>query len=123
MQRRADAAVIEFLPVLELCDDTELSQSETQPLVFVAGYVALKVGNKLTCNLRKQEVISDKAMQCELTEDYQYLSDISRGGLKWPTDFLLGVVTQVFICVSNYCFSRLRINGRNFAGSAALAGV
>jgi len=36
-------------------------------------------------------------MQCDLSDDYQYLSDISRGGLKWPTDFLVEVVTQVFI--------------------------
>jgi len=92
-----DAAVTEFLPVLELCDDAELSQSETQPLVFVAGYVGQKVSSKLTCDLCKQEVISDKGMQCELNDDYQYLRDISRGGLNWPTDFSVEVVTQVFI--------------------------
>jgi len=45
----------------------------------------------------KNEVISQNDMQCDLTDDYQYLSDISRGGLKWPTDFLVEVVTQVFI--------------------------
>ena len=55
-------AVTEFLPVLELCDDAELSQSETQPLVFVAGYVGQKVSSKLTRDLCKQDVISDKGM-------------------------------------------------------------
>lgn len=91
------AVVTQFLPALDLCDDSELSQSETQPLVFVAGYVGQKVVNKLTCDLCKNEVISGNDMQCDLNDDYQYLSAISRGGLKWPTDFLVEVVTQVFI--------------------------
>jgi len=91
------AVVTQFWPALDLCDDSEMSQSETQPLVFVAGYVAQKVANKLSCDLCKNEVISENDMQCDLSDDYQYLSDISRGGLKWPTDFLVEVVTQVFI--------------------------
>jgi len=91
------AVVTQFLPALDLCDDSELSQSETQPLVFVAGYVGQKVVNKLSCDLCKREVITENDMQCDLTDNYQYLSAISRGGLKWPTDFLVEVVTQVFI--------------------------
>ena len=39
------AVVTQLLPALDLCDDSELSQSETQPLVFVAGYVGQKVVN------------------------------------------------------------------------------
>ena len=53
--------------------------------------------NKLSCDLCKREVITENDMQCDLTDNYQYLSAISRGGLKWPTDFLVEVVTQVFI--------------------------
>ena len=87
-----DATVAEFLPALDLCDEAELTESETQSLVFVAGYVGQKVCNKLMCDLCKQEVVSDKSMPCELNDDYQYLSEISRGGLTWPTDFLVEVV-------------------------------
>ena len=47
------AVVTQFLPALDLCDDSELSQSETQPLVFVAGYVGQKDVNKLSCDLCK----------------------------------------------------------------------
>jgi len=47
------AVVTQFLPALYLCDDSELSQSETQPLVFVAGYVGQKDVNKLSCDLCK----------------------------------------------------------------------
>jgi len=68
--------ITQFLPALELSDDSELSQSETQPLVFVAGYVGQKVVSKLSCDLCKNEVISENDMQCDLTDDYQYLSAI-----------------------------------------------
>jgi len=30
-------------------------------------------------------------------EDFEYLVSISRGGLKWPTDFLVEVITQVYV--------------------------
>ena len=29
--------------------------------------------------------------------DFTYLSDLDRGGLKWPTDFLLEIITQVYL--------------------------
>jgi len=61
-QLSALTPVTEFLLALELCDDAEIRQSETQPLVFVAGYVGQKVCNKLMCDLCKHEVISDKTM-------------------------------------------------------------
>ena len=31
------------------------------------------------------------------SSDYSYLSEIDRGGLKWPKDFLLEIVTQAFV--------------------------
>jgi hypothetical protein len=31
--------------------------------------------------------------------NFSYLAEIDRGGLRWPTDFLLEVVTQVFVVI------------------------
>ena len=40
----------------------------------------------------------DKTLQYDLSSvDFTYLSDIDRGGLRWPTDFLLEIVTQVYL--------------------------
>jgi hypothetical protein len=42
--------------------------------------------------------VCDKTLQYDLSSvDFTYLSDLDRGGLRWPTDFLLEVVTQVFL--------------------------
>ena len=87
-----------FLPALSMCDDIELSNGETQSLVFISGYVGFKVVRKLSCSLCESELVCDKTLQYDLSStDFTYLSDIDRGGLKWPTDFLLEVVTQVFL--------------------------
>jgi hypothetical protein len=87
-----------FLPALATCDDIELTVSETQSLVFIAGYVGYKVARKLSCDLCRGELVCDKTLQYDLSSvDFTYLSDLDRGGLRWPTDFLLEVVTQVFL--------------------------
>lgn len=39
-----------------------------------------------------------KTLQYDLSSiDFTYLSDLDRGGLRWPTDLLLEIVTQVFL--------------------------
>jgi hypothetical protein len=87
-----------FLPGLSLCDDIELTVSESQALVFIAGYVGYKVVRKLTCDLCRGELVSEKTLQFDLSSaDFSYLFELDRGGLRWPTDFLLEIVTQVFL--------------------------
>ena len=42
-------------------------------------------------------LLTDQDLNLDMaTDKYSYLLDLDRGGLKWPTEFLLEVVIQVF---------------------------
>lgn len=86
-----DSIINELKCSLVACDDIEITPSESQSLVFIAGYVGHKlIANKVLCDLCKNELVYDRTLQYEFgSNDYNYLFEIDRGGLKWPTDFLL----------------------------------
>jgi hypothetical protein len=88
-----------FSDALSLCETIELSDTEAKSLVFIAGYVGCKVINKLSCELCRNELVFSKPLTIDLatSDSYQYLSDVDRGGLKWPTDCLVEIITQVFL--------------------------
>jgi len=96
-----DTAILglnDFLPALDLCDDMTVTESESHVLVFIAGYVGFKVLSRITCDLCKGELVQTDDLKADFAgEDFEYLVSISRGGLKWPTDFLVEVITQVYI--------------------------
>lgn len=93
-----DGIVQELLTCCKGCDDVEITESESQSLVFIAGYVGFKlVQNKIVCELCKRELVYDNTLNYEVSSSaYSYLSEIDRGGLKWPKDFLVEIVTQAF---------------------------
>ena len=87
-----------FVAGLEKCDDLTITDSETKALVFVAGYVGFKVVKKVACEICKRELVCDKTLQVDTaTVEFSYLAELDRGGLRWPTDFLIEVITQVFL--------------------------
>jgi len=89
----------QFSSVLQECDDVCISDSETAALVFVAGYVGYKLRKKLVCIDCRLELFTEKALECELPHDdsFNYMADIDRVGLTWPTDLLLSIVVQCII--------------------------
>jgi hypothetical protein len=90
--------ITSFVDALSLCDDVAISDAEAAALVFVAGYVGFKVQRKISCDMCKAELLCDKTLHYDISKaDFAYLAEIDRGGLRWPTDFLLEVVTQVFV--------------------------
>lgn len=92
------ADIASFVDALSLCDDIAISDEETAALVFVAGYVGFKVQRKISCDMCKSELLCDKTLHYDISSaDFTYLAELDRGGLRWPTDFLLEVVTQVFL--------------------------
>ena len=106
------------MPSLDLCDEFQLEESELQSLIFLAGYVGHKVcSNKVSCESCKLELVSDRTLQYDLaTEHFDYLLSIDRGGLKWPTDLLVEIVTQgylVFKAVMSKNFERLFLQRAN----------
>jgi hypothetical protein len=100
------AAPMEVVTNAGLCDvitecDTSvcISEAESKSLIFIAGFVAYKlVTNNIICELCQNELVTEHAMEVNIdcNEQYSYLNDLDRGGLKWPTDLLVEVVMQVF---------------------------
>lgn len=87
-----------LLPALHKCKTVGLTESEEQSLVFIAGYVGHKlVPGKISCRFCCLELLTDHDMELDIAADKcSYLLDLDRGGLKWPTEFLLEIVTQSF---------------------------
>ncbi len=44
-----DDIVQELLHSCKACDDVEITESESQSLIFIAGYVEFKLGQKIVC--------------------------------------------------------------------------
>jgi hypothetical protein len=51
----------------------------------------------ITCQLCKNELVTEHELTVEIEgEQFDYLRGLDRGGLNWPTELLVEVVTQVF---------------------------
>ena len=93
-----DVNLSAFHSVLAECDDVCVSDSEMSALVFVGGYVGFKLKRKLSCIDCRLEFFTEKALECELpSDDFNYMANIDRGGLTWPTDLLVNIVVQCII--------------------------
>jgi len=68
-------------------------------VVFVAGYIGFKLRKKISCVDCRLEMFTEKALECDFPRDdsFNYLADIDRGGLTWPTELLLNIVVQCIV--------------------------
>lgn len=64
-------------------------------IVFVAGFVGYKLKARVICTVCRIELLTDKALACEYPTDY--VSQIDRGRLTWPTELLVDIVVQSVI--------------------------
>lgn len=53
----------------------------------------------MNCILCQNEFVTEHILELDFvaTGEYTYLWDLDRGGLKWPTDWLVEIVTQVYL--------------------------
>ena len=88
-----------FSSVLSDCDNICICDTEMSALVFIAGFVGFELRRKLSCIDCRLEMFTEKALECELSygDNFNYLADIDRGGLTWPTELLLNIVVQCII--------------------------
>lgn len=87
----------DFLPILRECDSVELNSEQLKALVFVSGYCVSKAVSKIDCVGCRTDLRIDSKLQVEATDDcYTYLSALDRGGLTWPSDYAVDIVTEVF---------------------------
>ena len=85
--------------VVSECDvEVTVSDSECKSLAFIAGYVGYKlVSNVTNCPFCISELVTEHLLEIDVGfEQYEYLHDLDRGGLKWPTDLLVEIIMQVF---------------------------
>ena len=95
---RDEIMKLDLAESLALCYDIEVTDAQSKSLIFIAGYVGFKLcRSHQHCNLCKSEIVSDQTLELDMPPDHcEYLMDLDRGGLKWPTDLLVEDVTQTF---------------------------
>lgn len=86
-----------FSEVIAKCSEYQMCESQYKSLIFISGYVAFKMTGRLKCNLCANELTSFETLELEkLPTEFSYLASIDRGGLKWPSEFLVSIVCEMF---------------------------
>lgn len=98
MFSKTDVIKSDLCKCLERCQEIEVTEAQSLSLIFISGYVGFKlVRCKVHCDLCTTELMSDHSPLLDVPLDQcEYLMDLDRGGLKWPTDLLVEAVTQIY---------------------------
>ena len=87
-----------FPDLFDNIDANDLTSNDASVLVYVSGYIAFSVGKRIKCEQCSLHLCIKKDIDLEDPEKvYEYVRIIDRGGLKWPTDFLLTLCTNTFL--------------------------
>lgn len=77
-----------------------INEQEISSLIYICGYIAKKVcREKVSCDYCKNALVipnKDLVLEKCVTENYIYLDTLNRGGLKYPTEFLVNVVIHTY---------------------------
>jgi len=108
----ADTCLTPFLSLLNDCDAIVISDAEMSAIVFIAGYVGFKLKSKIPCIDCQLELLTQRTLECDYPTDvtFDYLSNIDRGRLTWPTDLTVDLVVQtiiVFKCITGSKYGKL----------------
>ena len=90
-----DADVM-YLSALDDIDHGKLSTNDMNVLIYITGYVACSVSKSVHCQYCACHLCLENDLNVEL-QSSEYFNLLDRGGLKWPTNF---VMTS---CVNTYC--------------------
>ncbi|GBN95588.1 hypothetical protein AVEN_3127-1 [Araneus ventricosus] len=77
-------------------NDVEISPEEMLELIYISGYVAKKVSQKLNCDLCTSKFFTTKGLEYENDTACKYVSLLSRGGLKWLTKCTLEILVKSY---------------------------
>jgi len=93
--------------------------AERQGLVFIAGYVARKVSEEISCQICTALLHRGQTMDVQFTDDtrelYMYLMALSRGGLLVATDSLVLTLARC-----QYVFGQLTLHDEFLTSSNQL---
>jgi hypothetical protein len=80
-----------------LCNDIDTNLDENKDtLIYIAGYVAYTVNKKLNCTLCKSRTNINKNVDFDENNLSEYVKCLDRGGLKYPSDFVLNICNITF---------------------------
>ncbi|GBM96249.1 hypothetical protein AVEN_126711-1, partial [Araneus ventricosus] len=86
----------ELYEVFDTTTDVEISPKEMPAFIYISGYVAKKVSQKLNCDLCTSKFITTKGLEYEIDTACKYVSLLDRGGLKWPTKYTLEILVESY---------------------------
>ncbi len=87
----------QFSGVLQDLDSSEVSDDDIHVLVFIAGYSGRKLRQTVTCTACIDVFLSPDDMTCDVnTNELFYIQALDRGGLKWPRQILVDIVTLIY---------------------------
>ncbi len=94
-----DVSVVadEFSGVLQGLETSGVRDDYMRVLVFVAGYIGRKLQQSISCTACINEVLSVDDMPCDVKcDELIYIHALDRGGLKWPRQALVDIVTLIY---------------------------
>lgn len=94
-----DVSLDEFFnDVPEIAKSVHISYDEASILIYIAGYIASKILRFVNCNSCKKYIVRDKTMDVNVDQSpvWHYLKINDRGGLKWPHEQIVQIVTFMF---------------------------
>jgi len=87
----------DFAETLYDWDLVAVSDNEMHAIVFIAGYIGRKLKRCVDCATCVAEFVSNEKMTCEnVPSQFAYLDSLDRGGLLWPSQTLVDIVTRVY---------------------------
>jgi hypothetical protein len=90
--------VQQFSAVIDESKSVAISDDDTRVLVFIAGYIGHTVKLSTNCVSCNNELVSQESMPCDIDTDHLiYMNALDRGGLTWPTQMAVDVISRVYM--------------------------
>mgnify|MGYP000566096629 CR=1 FL=1 len=87
-----------FPNLLDDIDANNINSNEASILIHVSGYIARSLSRKLKCDQCSLQLCTSKELFLEdPSKACEYVNLLDRGGLKWPTEFVLTLATNTYL--------------------------
>lgn len=94
LDENVDLSVFEL--ILDTLEVDNLSENDVKILIYIGGYCIKKLD--LSCKVCLEMFLLDEVFDLEVdNENYKYLKELNRGGLKFPTSIIVDILSMSFI--------------------------
>lgn len=77
--------------ILEISGEVMLDSNTISGIIYIAGYASKKLCEKTDCNYCKKHFLTSKEMVTEFETNVEYLANLDRGGLKYPSSLSINI--------------------------------